>query len=102
MSSPLFAGIVLLLLIIETLPGVLFLVTRLCIRGVFLMAHLDVELRVCMIGGAFVMHGMVSMGVSSITLCSSSCTLCSTICVAVELGGVRIALILDWSNLMSL
>jgi hypothetical protein len=102
MSSPSLSGIELLLLIIGTPPGLLFLVTCQCIRGVFLSAHFDVGLRACMIGGAFVMRGMVSMGVSSITLCCSSLTLCSAICVALALGGVRIVLILDWSSLMSL
>ncbi len=91
-----------MLLIIGTPPGVLFLVTRLCICGVFLSARFDVGLQACMIGGASVMHGMVSMGVSSIPFCCSSLTLCSAICVALGLGGVRIVLILDWSSLMSI
>ncbi len=91
-----------MLLIIGTPPGVLFLVTRLCICGVFLSAHVDVGLQACMDGGASVMCGMVSMGVSSITLCCSSLTLSSVICVTLELGGVRIVLILDWSSLMTL
>jgi hypothetical protein len=96
------SGIVLLLLIIGTPLGVLFLVTCLCIRGVFLSAHFDMGLQACMIGGASVMRRMVSMGVSSITLCCSFLTLCSAICVALALGGVRIVLILDWISLMSL
>ncbi len=100
--SPSFSGIVLLLLIMGTPLGMLFLVTRLCIRGVFLSACFDVGLQACMIGGTSVMRGMVSMGVSSITLCCSSLTFCSAICVALALGGVRIVLILDWSSLMSL
>ncbi len=54
------------------------------------------------VGGASVMHGMVSMGVSLIPLCCSSLTLCSAICVALALGSVRIVLILDWSSLVSL
>jgi hypothetical protein len=95
-SSPSLSGIVLLLLIIGTPPSVLFLVTRLCIHGVFLSAHFDVGLQACMIGGASVMSGMVSMDVSSNTLCCSSLTLCSTICVALASGGMRIVLILDW------
>ncbi len=102
MSSPLLSGIVLSLLIIGTPPGVLFLVTCLCICGVFLSACFDVGLQACMIGGAFVMRGMVSMGVLTITLCCSSLTLWSAICVELASGGVRIVLILDWSSLMSL
>ncbi len=95
-------GIGLIFLIIGTSPGMLFLVTHLCVCGVFLRARFDVGLQACMIGGASVMRGMMSMGDSSFTLCSSSLTLCSTLSVAVELGGVRIALILDWSSLMNL
>ncbi len=102
MSSPLLAGILLLLLIIGTPLGMLFLVTYLCIHGVLLRACFDVGLQACMIGGASVMRRMVGIGVSLITLCSSSGTLCSALSVAVELGGVRIALILDWSSLISL
>ncbi len=61
-----------------------------------------------MIGGALVMQGMVIMGVSCTTLCSSSLTLCSsslTLCsvcgVDVEAGGVRMHLILVCRTLMS-
>jgi hypothetical protein len=61
-----------------------------------------------MISGASVMQGIVIMGVSLITLCSSSLTLCSsslTLCcahsVAVEAGGVRMDLICFCSFLMS-
>ena len=61
-----------------------------------------------MIGGALVMRGMVMMGVSSNTLCSSSLTLCSsslTLCsirgVDVEAGGVRMHLMVVCKPLMS-
>ncbi len=65
-------------------------------------------MRACMIGGAWVMRGMVMMGVSSTTLCSSSLTLgsssltlCSVRSFDVEAGGVRIHLILVCRTLMS-
>ncbi len=55
-SSPSLSGIVLLLLIIGTPPGMLFLVTCLCIQGVFLSACFDMGLQACMIGGASMMR----------------------------------------------
>ena len=65
-------------------------------------------LRACMISGASVMQGMVMMGVSLITLCSSSLTLCFaslTVCsvrgVAVKAGGVRMDLIFVCRILLS-
>jgi hypothetical protein len=89
-------------LINGTIPGVLFRVTLLCIRGAFLRVRFAVGLRDCIIGGASVIPGMVSMGVVSITLCSSFLTLCSTCGVAVDWGGgVRMAFILDWRSLIS-
>ena len=54
-----------------------------------------------MIGGALVIRGMVMMGVSSTTLCLSSLTLCSIHGVDVELGGVRMLLIVVCRTLMS-
>ena len=53
-------------------PGVLFCVTRWCIRGVSLRVRFAVGFLACKIGGAFVMRGTagtVMMGVLSITLC---------------------------------
>ncbi len=60
-----------------TAPGVLFRVFRRCNRGVCFSLLFAVGFRAFMIGGAFVMRGMVRMGVSSITLCSCILTLCS-------------------------
>ena len=101
-------GIGCTLLISGNFPGVLFRVTLLCILSVNFSARLEVGLRACMIGGASVMQGIVMMGVSLITLCSSSLTLCSlslTLCCAcgdaVEAGGVRMDLICFYSFLMS-
>ena len=65
-------------LIAGTAPGVLFLVSRRCNRGVCFSTLLAVGFRAFMIGGAFVMRGMVRMGVSSITLCLRILTLCSS------------------------
>ncbi len=67
-------------------PGVLFHVTRRCIRGLLLSIRFAIGLRDCIIAGASVMHRMVSIGVLSIThcwfslstLCSCSLTLCSS------------------------
>ena len=50
-------------------PGVLFLVTRRCIRGLSFSLRFAVGLRDCIIAGASVMRGMVSIGVLSNTLC---------------------------------
>ncbi len=69
-----------------TIPGVLFLVTRLWSLAVFFYALFTVGFRDCMMFGASVIRGIVNMGVSLITLCSSSCmayvrascTLCSS------------------------
>ncbi len=59
-------------------PGVLFLVTRQCIRGLSFSLRFAVGLRDCIIAGASVMRGMVSIGVLSNTLCwFSLTTLCS-------------------------
>ncbi len=57
-------------------PGVLFRVSCRCILGVVFNACFAVGFLDCIIAGALVMRGMVSMGVSSITLCSCSLTLC--------------------------
>jgi hypothetical protein len=51
--------------IIGTPPGVLFLVTRRCIRGVSFSLRFAVGFRDCIIGGASVIRGMVSIGVLS-------------------------------------
>ena len=72
--------------IIGNPPGVLFLITRRCTLGFSFSRHFAVELRDCIIAGASVMRGMVSIGVlpntfcwfSLSTLCSSSLTLCSS------------------------
>ena len=50
-------------------PGVLCLITRRCIRGFSCSLRFAVGLRDCIIGGASVMRGMVSIGVLSTTLC---------------------------------
>ncbi len=63
------------LFIAGTAPGVLFLVTHWCRRGVTLRAPLAVGFQACKIGGASVMHvitGTVAIGVLSITLCCCS------------------------------
>ncbi len=88
-------------LINGTILGVLFRVTLPWIRGAFLRVPFAVGLRDCIIGGASVIPGMVSMGVVSITICSSFLTLCSARGVAVDQGGVRTAFILDWRSLTS-
>ncbi len=56
-------------LIAGTAPRVLFRITHQCRWGVSFSAHFAMGFRDCIIGGAFVMHGMVRMGVLSITLC---------------------------------
>ena len=66
------------LVINSNAPGVLFRVSRRYILGVVFNARFAMGFLDCIIAGALVMHGMVSMGVSSITLCSCSLiTLCS-------------------------
>ncbi len=45
---------------------------RIGVCGVVLSAHLFVGLHDSIISGVFVIHGMVMMGISSITLCSTS------------------------------
>jgi len=72
--------------IIGNPPGVLCLVTRRCTLGLSLSLRFAVGLRDCIIAGASVVRGMVSIGVLSntccccslATLCSSSLTLCSS------------------------
>jgi hypothetical protein len=65
------------------IPGVLFLVIFLWRRGVFFNVRFYVGLRDCMIAGSSIIHGIVSVGVLSINLCSylhaiaSLSTLCS-------------------------
>ena len=86
-------------------PGVFALVWCQCMCGVLFKAFFAVGLCTCMMGGAFVIHGMVRIGVLSITLCSSSLTLCCslvTLCsvlgVAVNAGGLRMVCRLDCNN----
>ncbi len=78
---------------------------RRCMCGIFFKALFAVRLHACMMGGAFVIRGMVRIGVSLITLCSSSLTLCCssvTLCfvlgVAVDGGGLRMVCRLDCNN----
>ncbi len=90
-------------LIAGTMPGVLFRITCQCRRGVSFSARFAMEFSDCIIGGAFVMHDMVRMGVSSITLCCCILTLCSssvTSCSVNIAGGSTICLILFWRILM--
>ncbi len=57
-------------------PGVLFLVTHWCRRGVTLRARLAIGFQACKIGGASVMRvitGTVTIGVLLITLCCCPC-----------------------------
>ncbi len=74
-------------------------------RGVVFKALFAVGLRACMMGGALVILGMVRIGVSLITLCCFSLTLCCslvTLCsargVAVDAGGLRMVVRLDFNN----
>lgn len=93
-----------------TCPGALFLVTRRCDLDVCLRTRLDVRFRACRIGSAFVIRGIVMMGVLSITLCCCSSsegsgvvTLClSTATLCSSTFGERIFLMFAWSNLISL
>jgi hypothetical protein len=73
--------------------------------GNILQGLFAVGLRACMMGGAFVIRGMVRIGVSFITLCSSSLTLfcfsvtlCSVLGVAVDGGGLRMVCRVDCNN----
>ena len=70
----------------------LFRVALLWIHSAFLRVGFAAGLCDCIIGGASVICVLVRMGDVSITLCSSSFTLCSDRGVAVDPGGVRIAL----------
>jgi hypothetical protein len=101
-------GIGCTLLMAGNFPGVLFRVTLAWILGVDFSARFDVGLRACIIGGASVMRGTVTMGDSSITLCSSALTLCSsalTLCcargVATDAWGVRMCFIFTCNFLIS-
>ncbi len=88
-----------------TIPGVLFLVTCLWSLAVFFYALFAVGFCDCMIFGASVICGIVTMDVLLITLCSSSrtagvrssCTLCSS-----TLGGGSKSFLIPcsscWSN----
>jgi hypothetical protein len=90
-------------LIAGTMPGVLFRVTCQCRWDVSFTAHFAVGFSDCIIGGTFVMCGMVRMGVSSITLCCCILTLCFcsvTSCFVSIAGGSTICLILFWRILM--
>ncbi len=56
------------------MPGVLFWVMQQWRHFVHFKARLVVGLRVCMMVGESVMQGIVIIGVSLITVCSSACT----------------------------
>ncbi len=89
--------------IARTPPGVLFLVLRQCRWGVFFNARFAVGFCNFIIGGAFVMRGMVRMGVSSITLYCCILTLCScslASCSIMTAIGSTLCLILLWRSLM--
>ncbi len=85
-------GIGLILCGAGILPCVLFWVTCWWSLGVIFNTRLVVEFCDFMIGSASVMHGIVMMGVSSSTLCSSSHVSCclaqSTLCSCGIGGGV--------------
>ncbi len=90
-------------LIAGTMPGVLFRITCQCRRGVSFSARFAMGFHDCIIGGAFVMRGMVRMGVVSLTLCCCILTFCScsvTSCSVSIDGGSTICLILFWRILM--
>ena len=57
-----------------TMSGVLLHVMHLCSLLVVFNTLFAVGFQVSMIGGAFVMRGIVRMGASSIILCSASCS----------------------------
>ena len=71
LQSPCVSLVVLLAcsVIIGNPPGVLCLVTRRCTRGFSFSLCFAIGLRDCIIAGASVMRGMVSIGVLSNTLC---------------------------------
>ena len=77
------------------IPGVLLRVVRRWSRGVARKSRLAVGLRVSAMGWASVSRGIVMMGDSSITLCSSSraarCCSMVTLCVSETGGGSRIS-----------
>jgi hypothetical protein len=88
-----------------TIPGVLFLVTRLWSLAVFFSALFVVGFCDCMIFGASVICGIVTMGVLLITLCSSLRTACvrasCILCSSMLRGGAKSFLIpcsSCWSN----
>lgn len=89
-------------LIKGTPPGVLPRVCLRCVNGVVLMWRFAVGFLDSMMAGASVMRGIVRIGVSSITLCSSAYTLCSSDIVGIAGGimggGVRTSLMCDWSR----
>lgn len=72
-----------------TMPGVLFRVVRRCSLGVFFSALFAVGFRASIVEGAFVILGIVKMGVSSITLCSSSRAVSFTLCLSTAGVGVK-------------
>ncbi len=86
-------------------PGVLFHVMGQCILGLFLSICFAIGLRDCIIAGASVMHGMVSIRVLSITLCwFSLSTLCScslTLCSSWTICGFNACFIFPCSAFMS-
>jgi hypothetical protein len=92
------------LIIVGTLPGVLFCVTRWCKHGVSLRVCFAVGFLACRIGGAFVMRGTswtVMMGVLSITLCCCiRITLSLTLCSFNAFVGFKIFLMFAWRSLM--
>ena len=76
--------------VIGRIPGVLFLVTRRCRRGVFLRARFAVGFRASMIAGASDIRWIVNIGASSITLCSASRRSMFTLCSSIGSGGFKI------------
>jgi hypothetical protein len=66
------AGIFSIMCGVGVTPGVLFHVTCRWSLGVIFNMRLDVGLRDFMMGSALVRHGIMMMGVSSITFCSAS------------------------------
>ena len=85
-----------ILVITGTAPGVLFCVCRLCVRGVFLSCRFAVGFLDCIMGGASVILGIVTIGVSLITLCCRSCSAILTLCSSSFFAfGCNILVILD-------
>jgi len=83
-------------------PGVLFQVWRWWICRVFLRCRFAMGLCECMIGGAFIILGMVTIGVSSITLCCLSCSIILTLySSSCSIDGFKMLVMLDWSCLIS-